>query len=104
MPMTGPTPVPRENAIPVLNARLNRSDPITSMLPSCRALTAQCFVSWSTRTTTAAISSAPRSRRSVVHGAAHRRPMPPTFSSTRTVAHGIASRRSRGIGAPDTTE
>ena len=34
----------------------------------------------------------------------HRRPMPPTFSSTRTVAHGIASRRSRGIGAPDTTE
>mgnify|MGYP002129822987 CR=1 FL=1 len=26
----------------------------------------------------------------------HRRPIPPTFSSTSTVAHGMASRRSRG--------
>ena len=34
----------------------------------------------------------------------HRRPIPPTFSSTRTVAHGMASSRSRGIGRPDTTE
>ena len=34
----------------------------------------------------------------------HRRPIPPTFSSTRTVAHGIASNRSRGIGRPDSTE
>ena len=30
-----------------------------------------------------------------------RRPIPPTFSSTSTVAHGIASSRSRGIGRPD---
>ena len=34
----------------------------------------------------------------------HRRPIPPTFSSTSSVAHGIASRRSRGIGLPETSE
>ena len=34
----------------------------------------------------------------------HRRPIPPTFSSTSIVAHGMASRRSRGIGRPDSVE
>src|SRR5215216_7851569 len=101
------------------------------MFRSRSSLTAQCFVSWSTTTTTAAMRIAPRSRanselaldapdgelaldapdgelaldapdgelaldrrRAGMEG--YRRPMPPTFSSTSTVAHGMASSRSRG--------
>src|SRR5262245_59936811 len=59
-PMIGPSPVPLEKAMPVLWARLSRSDPTRWSSWSTRWLTAQCFVSWSTSTTTAAITSAPR--------------------------------------------
>lgn len=45
--------------------------------------------------------SQPVSRPDVV---GHRRPIPPIFSSTSTVAHGMASSRSRGMGRPDSTE
>ena len=34
----------------------------------------------------------------------HRRPMPPTRSSTSSVVHGNAFRRSRGIGLPEWDE
>ena len=55
MPMIGPRPVPWENAMPVLNARLNRSDPMTSMLRSASVFNAHSLVNWSITTTTAAI-------------------------------------------------
>ena len=115
-PMIGPSPPPRENAIPLLNARLSCSVQMTCDGPRRRArCSAQCLVSWSSdddrrgdrqRRAARPLSPAAIAERpvAVVHRRrlhAHRRPIPPTFSSTSTVAHGIASRRSRGIGRPD---
>ena len=39
-----------------------------------------------------------------VVGIRHRLPIPPTFSSVSSVAHGMASSRSRGMGFIETTE
>ena len=44
-PITGPRPVPWENAIPLLKARLKRNDPMMSMLRSVSVLNAQRLVS-----------------------------------------------------------
>ena len=44
--MIGPKPSPRLNAMPLLNVRLNRRLPMTSMLlPSDNRLIAHCFLS-----------------------------------------------------------
>ena len=77
------------------------------MWPSPSALTAHLLVSWSAQDDE-------RPRSPTLHrasserdaaGWAHRRvPSPPTFSSTSSVAHGIACRRSFGMGRPETTE
>ena len=108
-PMIGPKPVACENAMPLLKARLNRSVQMTSIGPSSSALSAHCLVSWSIRTTTAAMARDPRSERArpLISPTTHpvqRRPIPPTFSSTSTAAHGIALSRSFGIGRPEMME
>ena len=51
-PMSGPLPAPFENAIPVLNARLNRSENSTSTIsPELKRRNAQTLESWSSNTT-----------------------------------------------------
>ena len=105
-PMNGPTPRPWLKAMPLLNVRLKRSEPTTSTTwPSLSELTAHRLESWSARTTRAADRDAHRGERAGRPGLAHRRvPSPPTFSSTSSVAHGIAFRRSFGMGRPEMTE
>ena len=46
-----PLPLPMLNAVPVLNARLKRREPTTSIGPSTSRSSAQALVSWSTTST-----------------------------------------------------
>ena len=122
-PMIGPMPWPVEKAIPLLNGQvpLQRPDDVTSgRAGECAERPALGELvehdddhrGDRERDRHAADGDVPRARNlgaigfvGVVHvTVAHRRPIPPTFSSTSTVAHGIASRRSRGIGRPDSIE
>ena len=110
-PITGPEPVALENAMPVLKARLNRSVQNRSIVvPSTSALTRPVLGELvddddhGRDDQRAAHRGTTGSRRVDASVSRQRRPIPPTFSSTSTVAHGIASRRSRGIGRPDTIE
>ena len=51
-PMSGPFPEPLENAMPVLNARLKRSDSTTSTTSSeLKRRSAQALESWSINST-----------------------------------------------------
>ena len=61
-PMSGPSPVAFENAIPLLKPSAKRRVHTTSTVcPSDRVLTAQCFVTWSS--TTMAVASGNSDRR-----------------------------------------
>jgi len=98
-PMIGPNPWPRPNAIPPLNAKLNCKVHNTwTVCPSLSCETAQCLLSWSRPTMTAAINN---DRLGILRWP-NLTYLQPTRSSTSSIAHGITSRRSRGIGRVDT--
>ena len=73
-PITGPAPVACENAMPLLNARLKRSDPTRSIVrPPDNRLSAQCLVSWSAITIAAITSHGRRTTAAVIDCRVRRR-------------------------------
>ena len=106
MPMNGPdaAALAERHAAVERQVEAQRADDVDHVAVAERA-DGPPLGSWSARTTSGRDPHAHRGERAGRPGWAHRRvPSPPTFSSTSSVAHGIAFRRSFGMGRPETTE